>query len=656
MFNSKEFKEKYHYEGELGAIYSKDKTIFKIWAPTSEKVELVLYKEEKEVLPLVKGEKGLWSLELEGDLHGTYYNYVNYGHGWKHTLTDPYAKAVSVNGHKAMVVDLKRTNPLNWEKDLKPELNNVIDSIIYEVHIRDFSIDENSGVSDINKGKFLGMCENGTHIPKKETKTGVDHLKELGITHVHLLPSFDYGSVDECRLDEPQYNWGYDPTNYNVPEGSYSTNPYNGDTRIFEFKKMVKKLHENDIRVVMDVVYNHTFSADDSNINKAVPGYYHRQDESGEFSNGSGCGNELASDRSMVRKYMVDSLVYWAKEYHIDGFRFDLMALHDIKTLKLIREELDKVDPSIIIYGEGWIGGDSPLPKEEACFKCNTKEYGEMQIAAFSDDMRDGIKGHVANQKEAGFVNGGEDFEESIKFGVVASVKHNDIDYSKVNYSEEPWAIEPYQTVNYASAHDNNTLWDKLQIVSPKASEEEIKEQNKLAAAIVLTSQGISFIHAGEELARTKIDEKGSFVENSYCSSDKVNKIEWLRKEQYNDIFKYYQGLIALRKVQNIFRLRTSEEIRKYIKFLSKGVNFEEDNIIAYEINRSEKTNSWDKVCVIYNANNKDVKVKLPGKDWVVVADKNKAGVDSIKEVNGNEISVEKKSCLVLVKKEEFIK
>lgn len=630
-FNSKEFNDKFYYDGELGAIYNKEETIFRVWSPEAKSLELLLYRDgntesliERDLLH--KKSNGLWEVVKKGDLNGVYYKYHIVGEDFEHDFVDPYGKALGVNGYRAMVIDLEETNPKGWENEKKPSLENPVDSILYEMHVRDFSIDESSGVSLENRGKFLGIVEENTKVPGTEVKTTLDHLKELGITHIHLLPSFDFGTVDEERLDEEQYNWGYDPVNYNVPEGSYSKNPYKGEVRIKEFKEMVLKLHRAGIRVVMDVVYNHTYSGENSNLNLSYPGYYHRQDDFGNFSNGSGCGNELASERLMVRKYMIDSLKYWAREYHIDGFRFDLMALHDIETLKEIREELDKINPSILIYGEGWNGGDSPLPREDACFKCNIGKFDKLQIAAFSDDMRDGIKGHVAHLKEGGFVNGGEDFEESIKFGIVASTYHEGVDYNKVNYSDYPWANEPYQTINYCSAHDNNTLHDKLKIVCENASEEEIIEMNKLSAAIFLTSQGIPFIHSGEEFLRTKINEKGEFIENSYNSNDFVNKIDWTRKVQYMDLFKYYKGLIELRKEYSLFRLESNKEIREKISFIESELGIKEKGIVAYRL----KDNN-NEFIVVFNSNNNKVKIKLPKGTWGVMVNNEFSG----KEVRG---------------------
>lgn len=575
-FNN-DFDKIYGYDGDLGAIYSKDKCKFILWAPTAENVQLALYGdngydfdcEAKEVYTMSKGINGTWIVEINGDFNGQFYNYLININGKISEVVDPYAKAVGVNGNRGMVIDLNTTNPEGWEKDTKPELKSATDSIIYEAHVRDLSIDETSGISNEYKGKFKALTIWDSCIPGTTVKTVVNHIKDMGFTHIHLLPAFDFGSIDENKLEQPQFNWGYDPKNYNVPEGSYSTNPYLGDVRIKEFKEMVKALHEAGIRVVMDVVYNHTYNLD-SCLNNAVPGYYYRQDENGEYSDASACGNETASERYMFRRYMVDSVVYWAKEYHIDGFRFDLMGIHDIETMKLIREELNKIDSSIIMYGEGWTGGLSPLKEELAALKKNTYKFDKLQIAAFSDDCRDGVKGHVFYDEETGFVNGKDGLEETIKFAVVASTHHKDIDKENIVYSNEFWANEPYQTINYASAHDNYTLWDKLQISTPNCTEEELIAMNKLIAGIILTSQGISFVHAGEEMARTKEDEEGKLVENSFESSDKVNKIYWDRKVKYKDLFEYYKGLISLRKEYKAFRMNTNEEIKENIHFLKK--------------------------------------------------------------------------------------
>lgn len=655
-FNN-DFDKIYGYDGDLGAIYSKDKCKFILWAPTAENVQLALYGdngydfdcEAKEVYTMSKGINGTWIVEINGDFNGQFYNYLININGKISEVVDPYAKAVGVNGNRDMVIDLNTTNPEGWEKDTKPELKSATDSIIYEAHVRDLSIDETSGISNEYKGKFKALTIWDSCIPGTTVKTVVNHIKDMGFTHIHLLPAFDFGSIDENKLEQPQFNWGYDPKNYNVPEGSYSTNPYLGDVRIKEFKEMVKALHEAGIRVVMDVVYNHTYNLD-SCLNNAVPGYYYRQDENGEYSDASACGNETASERYMFRRYMVDSVVYWAKEYHIDGFRFDLMGIHDIETMKLIREELNKIDSSIIMYGEGWTGGPSPLKEELAALKKNTYKFDKLQIAAFSDDCRDGVKGHVFYDEETGFVNGKDGLEETIKFAVVASTHHKDIDKENIVYSNEFWANEPYQTINYASAHDNYTLWDKLQISTPNCTEEELIAMNKLIAGIILTSQGISFVHAGEEMARTKEDEEGKLVENSFESSDKVNKIYWDRKVKYKDLFEYYKGLISLRKEYKAFRMNTNEEIKENIHFLKKGVNFSENNLVAYIIDAKNIDIKCEKIAVIINANNKDVDVELEESNWHVMVDEKTAGNEIIETIKDSKVNVSRKSIKVLIK------
>lgn len=655
-FNN-DFDKIYGYDGDLGAIYSKDKCKFILWAPTAENVQLALYGdngydfdcEAKEVYTMSKGINGTWIVEINGDFNGQFYNYLININGKISEVVDPYAKAVGVNGNRGMVIDLNTTNPEGWEKDTKPELKSATDSIIYEAHVRDLSIDETSGISNEYKGKFKALTIWDSCIPGTTVKTVVNHIKDMGFTHIHLLPAFDFGSIDENKLEQPQFNWGYDPKNYNVPEGSYSTNPYLGDVRIKEFKEMVKALHEAGIRVVMDVVYNHTYNLD-SCLNNAVPGYYYRQDENGEYSDASACGNETASERYMFRRYMVDSVVYWAKEYHIDGFIFDLMGIHDIETMKLIREELNKIDSSIIMYGEGWTGGPSPLKEELAALKKNTYKFDKLQIAAFSDDCRDGVKGHVFYDEETGFVNGKDGLEETIKFAIVASTHHKDIDKENIVYSNEFWANEPYQTINYASAHDNYTLWDKLQISTPNCTEEELIAMNKLIAGIILTSQGISFVHAGEEMARTKEDEEGKLVENSFESSDKVNKIYWDRKVKYKDLFEYYKGLISLRKEYKAFRMNTNEEIKENIHFLKKGVNFSENNLVAYIIDAKNIDIKCEKIAVIINANNKDVDVELEESNWHVMVDEKTAGNEIIETIKDSKVNVSRKSIKVLIK------
>ena len=655
-FESKEFNEKYNYDGELGVIYSKNSSEFKLWAPLAEQVELVLYGKDynalesnKTIIKMNKENRGVWRARINEDLSGEYYNYLVRNNGKTYESVDPYAKAVSINGEKSMVIDMESTNPKGWSNDKKPILNDVTDSIIYEAHIRDLTKDEASGVITELRGKYIGAVLENSKIKGTSITTGLDHLKELGITHIHLLPVFDYGSIDE-RYDSPDnYNWGYDPQNYNVPEGSYSTNPYEGAVRISEFKEMVYRFHQAGIRVVMDMVYNHTYNLE-SPLNLTVPGYYYRKDKYGCYSNGSGCGNETASERYMFRKYMIDSVLYWAKEYHIDGFRFDLMGLHDLETMRIIRNELNKVDKSIIMYGEGWTCYDTPLNINESAVKNNICKFDDLQIAAFSDDARDSIKGSVFLKESLGFVNGGDNYEESIKYTICASTKQDEIDLSKVVYSKSFWANEPYQTITYDSAHDNNTLFDKLRMSCKDENEEELLKMNKLAAAIVLTSQGISFLHEGEEFARVKENLQGEIIENSYNSSDYTNELKWLRKQRYIDLFNYYKGLIKLRKEYKAFRMNSNKEIQNNISFMAKGNEFKDEHMVGYFINIEDYNDSYSKIAVIFNANKYNVEVDLNEGEWNVLVDGEKADSEVQYKIEDSIVNVSARSACILIK------
>ncbi|HEY5969819.1 MAG TPA: type I pullulanase, partial [Chitinophagaceae bacterium] len=477
--------------------------------------------------------------------------------------------------------------------------------ILYELQIRDASIAANSGIK--NKGKYLGLTETGT---KNEggLSTGLDHIKELGVTHVHLLPCFDFYSLDESQPDKAQYNWGYDPLNYNVPDGSFSTNPYDGVIRIKEFKQMVQAFHQNGLRVIMDVVYNHTRLTEDSYFNQLVPGYYYRQTKDGKFSNATACGNETASERYMMRKFMLESVLYWVKEYHIDGFRFDLMGVHDIETMNLISKELHKIKPDILLYGEGWTAGSSPLADSLRAIK--KYAYKLDRIAVFSDDIRDGIKGSVFEHADKGFVSGKPGMEESIKFGIVASCKHPQVDFTKVNYSKAPYSAQPWNTITYCECHDNHVLWDKLAISAKNATETERKEMDKLAMSIVLTSQGISLLHAGTEFLRTKKE-----VENSFESPDSINAIDWSLKSKNNDLFDYIKALIKLRKEHPAFRMKTAKEIETNIVFDNK-LPF---GVVGYTIN-APVGDRWKKILVIYNSKPVDVQISLPKGEWQLVS------------------------------------
>ncbi len=588
---------------------------------------------------MTKDVNGTWIISVSGDLNGKYYTYTAVTSLGTNEAVDPYARSTGANGQRGMILDLTSTNPDGWDKDKKPEFLEMTDAVIYELHVRDLSSNSSSGIS--NTGKFLEFTETGTK-NADGLSTGIDHLKELGITHLHLLPSFDYASVDETKLDTPQFNWGYDPQNYNSPEGSYSTDPYHGEVRVKEMKQAVQSLHKNGIRVVMDVVYNHTAATVDSNFNKLVPNYYYRKDGS-VFSNASGCGNETASDHSMVRKFIVDSVVYWAKEYHIDGFRFDLMAVHDIETMNEVRAALNEVDPSILIYGEGWTGGTSTLPESNQSLKKNISFIDG--VAAFSDDLRDGIKGSVFEAMETGFVSGSTGLEESIKFGIVASTNHPQINYSLVNYSDTYWAKSPSQCINYASAHDNLTLWDKLATSNSQDSEADRIAMNKLSASIVFTSQGIPFFQAGEELLRSKVKEDGTFDENSYQSSDVVNGIRWENKTTYQDVFEYYKGLIAFRKAHPSLRMTTTEEIASNLVFTENTPA----NTVAYHISGKPNKESAEGIYIIHNANRNSVSIDLPKGSWNVYVNGEKAGTKVLETIKNGKAEVAPISTMVLV-------
>lgn len=647
LFSSTEFEATNYYQGhDLGAVWTKEATYFRVWAPTASQVVIDLYKtgdgdDHFISIPMFMETKGTWVTSVEGDLNGTYYTYAVTVSGETSIAVDPYAKAVGVNGNRGMVIDLKATNPPGFEDETKPEFHSATDAVIYELHIRDFSSDKSSGLKQV--GKYLAFTENGTKNDFGDS-TGVDYLRELGITHVHLLPAFDYYTVDETRLAEEQFNWGYDPKNYNVPEGSYSTDPYHGEVRVREFKQMVQALHSKGIRVVMDVVYNHTMEGEGSNFYKIVPGYYYRLTSEGYFSNASGCGNETASERAMMRKFILDSVLYWVKEYHIDGFRFDLMGIHDIQTMNELRMMLDEIDPSILVYGEGWTGGISPLPDWKRALKNNIKNMNH-GIAAFSDNIRDTIKGSAFHGGEQGFVNGRNGLEEAIKFGVTAATWHQDVDYGRVVYcSNTPWAAEPTQTVNYTSAHDNYTLWDKLALSNPNDSRENRVKMNMLAAVIILTSQGIPFFLSGEEFLRSKpLDGDGTtFDDNSYHSPDAINSLKWNQRSVNKEVVNYYKGLIAFRKQHKALRMSKAEEIRAHLRFLE----WSQPNVVSFLV--SDETDG--DLCVIYNANQDTRMIKVPDGDWAVYVKGMRAGTEILEYSQGGFVSVEAISALILVK------
>lgn len=635
------------YEGgDLGVRYSPETTAFRLWAPTAEEAVLRFYDqalggEATRETPMEKAEQGTWLASFNEDLNGTYYTFQVKADGrWLEETPGPNATAAGTNGKRGQVLNMEETNPEGWENSRRPPLASPTDIIIYELHVRDLSAHPGSGIR--HKGKFLGLAETGTTSPQG-LATGLDHIKELGVTHIHLLPSFDYMSVDETKLEDNKFNWGYDPHLYNVPEGSYSTNPADGAARIREFKQMVKTLHDNGLRVIMDVVYNHTGATENSVFNQTAPGYYYRHNEDGSFSNASACGNETASERPMVRKFIIESVKYWATEYQVDGFRFDLMGIHDIETMNLVSEALHEIDPTIFIYGEGWTAGDSPLPFEKRALKRHTSQL--KGVAAFSDDIRDAIKGHVFTHNDPGFVSGKQGQESRIQFGVAAATQHPQLNYDSIQIydADGPWSPGPAQTITYFSCHDNHTLWDRLTLSRPDASEADKVRMQKLAGAIVLTSQGVSFLHAGVEMARTK-----QGVENSFESPDSINQINWERKAKYKEVFDYYKGLIALRKAHPAFRMPTAEMLRQHLKFLEPS----EPNVVAFTLAGNANGDRWKDILVIYNANPEYKNIAIPPGNWAIAADGSRVAEEGLGAVNADELAVPGITAMVLFKNE----
>lgn len=636
IYSTDAFEEKYTYTGDdLGATWTKEKTTFRVWAPTADAVKVNLYESGTpdtddlvEQIAMEQDVNGTWVASKEGDLNGVYYTYLVTVNGAENEACDPYARTTGVNGKRAMVIDLSSTNPEGWDEDTDPHAgNNITDDVIYELHIRDLAMDENSGIK--NAGKFLGLTETGTTTPNG-TPTGIDHIKDLGITHIHLLPVYDYASVDETALDEPQFNWGYDPENYNVPEGSYSTDPYHGEVRVKEMKQMVKSLHDNDLSVIMDVVYNHVYNAGSFNFNLIVPDYFSRVDENGTYSNGSGCGNDTASERSMVRKYIVDSVCYWADEYHIDGFRFDLVGLLDTDTINEIVEEVHKDHPNVIFYGEGW-ELDTTTTKD--CTLATQKNSEETpDFAYFSDTIRDLLKGHVFDTSTIGYVSGETGDEEEVE---------------KCFMGASDWCKSPTQTINYISCHDNMTLIDRITRSTTGASKEDRVKMNNLAAAIYLTAEGTPLMQAGEEFLRTKKNASGGFEENSYASSDSVNSLKWanLEEEEYQNVYQYYKGLIAFRKDHPVLRLTDAKDVAAHVT----PVEGLDANVTAFDITGGVNGETADNMYVIFNPNQEETKVTLPDGTWSVYINGEKAGTESLGEISG-EATVNPISALVLIK------
>lgn len=626
--------------------YALNETQFTLWSPNADSVTLQIYDNMRSEVPIevhtmsVRHD-GTWEIVVRGDLIGKGYTFLVREADSPYPLHETpgiFATAVGVNGRRAAIYP---DSPIEGTKTkTKTNTKTAEPVIIYEMHYRDMTAHASAGVK--HPGKFLAFTEHGTVSPEG-LATGIDHLKELGVTHVQLLPSYDYGSIDEAHLVDNRYNWGYDPVNYNVPEGSYSTNPYDPACRVQEFKQMIQALHEAGIKVVMDVVYNHTYDVAESNFTQTVPGYFYRTRENGSLGNASGCGNETASEREMMRRFMVESVCYWATEYGIDGFRFDLMAIHDIETMKAIRAALDKINPTILTYGEGWAAETPLTPVDIQPIKANVHEMP--RIGAFSDELRDGLRGSCWDDKDEGFLSGKAGCEQSIRFGVVGAIAHPGVDMTKVNYSQKPWAKQPTQMIAYASCHDDMMLTDRLRsCVRPKRgkviSDEELMRLDMLAQTIVMTSQGIPFIWNGEEIMR---DKKG--VHNSFCSPDAVNAIDWSLKAKNKALFDYYCGLIAMRKAHPAFWMGKADLVRKNVTFLDTP-----DCVVAYRIQGEAVKDSWKDIIVVVNANRHDVRFTLPTTDnYTAVLKDGEINLNGLGEVQG-EVTVAAQRALILIK------
>lgn len=644
--------------GEM--IYSKVKTLFKLNAPTTvnldgmtgattqidkkKQVEIHIYEDGQggkaiKTIKMKASGENRWEATVKGDLKGKFYTF-DIGKG---ETPGVFAKAVGVNGMRGAIVDMAETNPQGWENDQRPVIQSPADLVIYEMHWRDFSIGVSSGLK--NKGKFLALTE-----PK-----AIEHLKNLGVNAVHILPSFDYASVDETKLDTPQYNWGYDPKNYNVPEGSYSTDPYNPVTRIKEFKQMVQALHKAGIRVILDVVYNHTFNIDHSNFQLTYPDMYYRKTADGKYSDGSGCGNETASEKPLMREFMLESVKYWIDEYHIDGFRFDLMGVHDIETMQQIRAEVNKIDPSIYIYGEGWSAGSCAYPVDKLAMKANAQQLNG--IGAFSDDMRDALRGPFSDDHKGALLAGIPGEEESLKFGIVGGIAHPQVDMTKVNYDKKPWTNNPTEQISYVSCHDDMCLVDRLKASIPSLTDKNIPEKERtaeliridqLAQTAVFTSQGVPFILSGEEMLR---DKKG--IHNSYNSPDSINHLDWNNLQRYPQLFTYYKNLIQLRKNHPAFRLATGDKVRQHLEFLpavnSKDVK--QDCLVGFLLKDLQEIDAWKTIVVIYNFNKEAKEMAIPEGNYTIACCNGAIDEAGLGEVSGKEVLVDGQSALILFQK-----
>lgn len=611
-------------------VYSPKSTTFSLTtSPDVKKVDVVISDNDSDTAQqLVKSMKrvgaGKWKLTVKNDLKGKYYVFSVYNQAQPDHTPGVFAKAVGVNGKRGAIVDLKDTDPDGWADDVRPELKNPCDLIIYEMHHRDFSMDMSSGIK--NKGKFLALTE----------PAAISHLRRLGVNAVHILPSFDFASIDESKPDVAQYNWGYDPLNYNVPEGSYSTNAADPKTRIREFKQMVQALHKAGIRVILDVVYNHTFDINGSNFQKTYPDYFFRKNAEGKYSDGSGCGNETASDKELMREFMKESVAYWVNEYHIDGFRFDLMGVHDIETMNEIHDVVAKIDPTIYIYGEGWSAGSCAYPQDKLAIKANARQLNG--IGAFSDEMRDALRGPFSDDTKGGFLAGVPGQEESIKFGIAGAISHPQIDMTKVNYSKVPWTNEPSQMVAYVSCHDDMCLTDRLRSSIPYIGDDELIRLDLLAQTAVLTSQGVPFILSGEEMLR---DKKG--VHNSYRSPDSINRLDWNNLKRYPQVFDYYAGLISLRKQHPAFRMGSADEVRKNLCFLEAP-----EGVVAYQLKNNAGGDSWKNIIVVLNSQKTPQTVDVPENTYTMVVANGKVDTNGIGLLSGKTLTVAPQSALIV--------
>ena len=623
--------------GEGGKYWPQtNKTVFTVLAtPQAKQVLLRLYKDGQGGKPVktVKMTKlppfdFAYCAEVKGDWRGYFYTFDATGtkKRWNESPGIA-AQAVGVNGQRGYVIDMSTTDPEGWDRDERPVVKSPADLVIYEMHHRDFSVARQDAQYP---GKFLALTEDWA----------IQHLKELGVNAVHILPSYDYGSVDETRLNQPQYNWGYDPVNYNVPEGGYSTNPYDPACRIREFKQMVQALHKAGIRVILDVVYNHTYDIEHSNFQKLYPDYFYRKAADGSYSNGSGCGNETASEKDLMRKFMIGSVKYWIDEYHIDGFRFDLMGVHDIETMNAIREAVNNIDPTIFIYGEGWSAGQCALPTEQLGVKANVLRMPG--IAAFSDEIRDALRGPFSDDTKPGWLGAPlvdvKKQEASLKFGIVGAISHPQIDMSDVNYSDKSWATDPTQMISYVSCHDDMCLTDRLRASIPNLTTDELIRLDLLAQTAVFTSQGVPFMLAGEEMLRTK---KG--VHNSFESPDSINKIDWQNLQRYPQVFEYYKNLIQLRKHHPAFRLGSADLVRKHLEFLDTP-----DGVVAFRLKNYAGRDDWRNIVVVLNATKTTATMSVPIAHYTVVCRDGVINEQGLGSLDGGQVTVSPQSALIM--------